>query len=72
MNHSEEPLPGSFVWRLLETDAQGKTPKIFRSAFDAADDYELALSTGQSALKSEIRRRSPNAGGGLASGNARR
>ena len=51
----EEPVPGSFVWRLLETDANGANPTVLRSAFDAADSYEAALASGQRALHSEIR-----------------
>jgi hypothetical protein len=54
-----EPLPGSFVWHLLETDDQGTHPRILRSAYDAAQSYEEALSSGQRALKSEIRLRTP-------------
>lgn len=53
----EEPLPGAFVWRLLETDAQGASPRILRSAYDASENYETALSAGQRALQSEIRQR---------------
>jgi hypothetical protein len=51
----EEPAPGSFVWRLLETDADGANRTVLRSAFDAADSYEAALASGQRALRSEIR-----------------
>jgi hypothetical protein len=57
----EEPLPGAFVWRLLETDAQGESPRILRSAYDASENYETALSAGQRALQSEIRQRSVKA-----------
>ena len=53
----EEPALGSFVWRLLETDANGANPKVLRDAFDPADTYEAALAAGQRALQSEIRRR---------------
>jgi hypothetical protein len=53
----EEPMPGSFVWRLLETDDQGEKPRLLRSAFDPADSYEVALAAGEAALNSEIRRR---------------
>ena len=52
----EEPLPGSFVWRLLETDTNGANPKVLRMAPDSADTYEGALAAGQAALHSEIRR----------------
>lgn len=60
MNHPieltiAEPLPGQFVWHLLETNHEGKEPRVLRSAFEAADSYELALASGQRALKSEIR-----------------
>ena len=51
----DEPAPGSFVWRLLETDANGANPTVLRSAYDATDSYELALASGQRALQSEIR-----------------
>jgi len=57
----EEPMPGSFVWRLLETDAKGEHPRVIGSAFDPLDSYEVALAAGQGALNSEIRRRSPPA-----------
>lgn len=57
----EEPLPGAFVWQLLETDDQGTHPRLLRKAFDAAESYELALSAGQRALQSEIRHRAPSA-----------
>ena len=53
----EEPALGSYVWRLLETDAEGTNPKVLRDAFDAADTYEAALAAGQRALQTEIRRR---------------
>jgi len=53
----EEPALGSYVWRLLETDAEGANPKVLRDAFDAADTYEAALAAGQRALQTEIRRR---------------
>jgi hypothetical protein len=56
----EEPLPGAFVWQLLETDDQGTHPRVLRKAFDAAESYELALSAGQRALQSEIRHRAPS------------
>ncbi len=53
----DEPAPGSFVWRLLETDDSGAHPRVLRSAFDPADSYELALASGERALHSEIRQR---------------
>jgi hypothetical protein len=53
----EEPAVGSYVWRLLETDANGGNPKVLRDAFDPADTYEAALAAGQRALQSEIRKR---------------
>ncbi|BEP63671.1 hypothetical protein GmRootV213_42250 [Variovorax sp. V213] len=53
----EEPALGSYVWRLLETDAEGANPKVLHGAFDAADTYEAALAAGQRALQTEIRRR---------------
>ncbi|MDP9600290.1 UNVERIFIED_ORG: hypothetical protein J2W38_000060 [Variovorax paradoxus] len=59
----EEPLPGAFVWQLLETDDQGTHPRVLRKAFEPAESYELALSSGQRALQSEIRHRAaPGAG----------
>ncbi|WP_422086118.1 hypothetical protein [Variovorax sp.] len=62
MNHPieltiEEPLPGAYVWQLLETDDKGQSPRLLRRAFDAEDSYETALSAGQRALRSEIRER---------------
>ncbi|RUR65637.1 hypothetical protein EJP67_01045 [Variovorax guangxiensis] len=56
----EEPLPGAFVWQLLETDDQGKRPRVLRKAFEPVESYELALSSGQRALQSEIRHRAPH------------
>jgi hypothetical protein len=56
----EEPLPGAFVWQLLETDEQGTHPRVLGKAYDAAESYELALSAGQRALKSAIRDRAPS------------
>ena len=53
----DEPLPGQFVWTLLETDRDGGHPLILRSAGDALDSYEAALASGQRALDSEIRSR---------------
>lgn len=55
----EEPLPGAFVWQLLETDDKGTHPRVLRKAYDAMESYELALSAGQRALQSEIRHRAP-------------
>ena len=52
----EEPVPGSFVWRLLLTDEQGGNLRVLRMAPDPADTYEAALAAGQAALRSEIRR----------------
>ncbi|HSV59488.1 MAG TPA: hypothetical protein VLJ19_11365 [Variovorax sp.] len=57
----DEPLPGSFVWRLLETDSRGANPKVLRMAPDPADTYEGALAAGQAALHSEIRRHAGSA-----------
>jgi hypothetical protein len=53
----EEPLPGAYVWQLLETDDQGTHPRVLSKAYDAAESYELALSAGQRALRSAIRER---------------
>jgi hypothetical protein len=55
----EEPTPGAFVWKLLQTDTQGTHPLVLRTADDTAESYELALSSGQRALDSEIRKRAP-------------
>ncbi|MDM0043951.1 hypothetical protein QTH91_05620 [Variovorax dokdonensis] len=52
-----EPMPGSYVWRLLETDEQGGNARVIRAAFDPLDSYEVALAAGQGALDHEIRRR---------------
>jgi hypothetical protein len=52
-----EPMPGSYVWRLLETDDQGGNARVIRAAFDPLDSYEVALAAGQGALDHEIRRR---------------
>lgn len=59
----EEPLPGAYVWQLLETDDQGTHPRVLRRAYDPAESYELALSSGQRALQSEIRHRTPHTHG---------
>ncbi|MGJ7615641.1 MULTISPECIES: hypothetical protein [unclassified Variovorax] len=59
----QEPLPGAFVWQLLETDDQGTHPRLLGKAYDAADSYELALSAGQRALKSAIRERTASSTG---------
>ncbi|HYP85553.1 hypothetical protein [Variovorax sp.] len=53
----EEPMPGSYVWRLLETDDSGGNARVIGMAFDPADSYEVALAAGQGALNHEIRRR---------------
>ena len=60
----EEPSAGSYVWRLLETDANGGNPRVLRDAFDPVDTYEVALAAGQRALQSEIRRRAAPAHAG--------
>ena len=54
-----EPQPGRFVWRLLETDAEGANPKVVASAYDPVGTYEEALAAGERALHSEIRNRAP-------------
>lgn len=58
----DEPLPGQFVWTLLETDPDGGRPLILRSAGDAVDTYEAALASGRRAVDSEIRNRASGAG----------
>lgn len=50
-----EPTPGSYVWTLLETDAEGASPLVLRRADDAAETYEMALASGQRALASALR-----------------
>ncbi|MDB5827293.1 MAG: hypothetical protein JWQ73_1513 [Variovorax sp.] len=50
-----EPTPGSYVWTLLETDADGASPLVLRKAEDAAESYEVALASGQRALASALR-----------------
>jgi hypothetical protein len=52
-----EPLPGQFVWTLLETDPEGGHPRVLRGAGDPVDSYEVALASGQRAVDSEIRSR---------------
>lgn len=50
----EEPIPGSFVWSLMETDDAGKPVKVVRRAGDAADSYESALAAGTHALDAQL------------------
>ena len=57
MSAITEPAPGSYVWTLLETDAEGEHPRVLRKAEDSADAYELALASGKRALDSAIRER---------------
>jgi len=57
----EEPTPGEFVWKLLQTDTEGTHPLVLRTADDTSGSYELALASGQRALDSEIRKRSARA-----------
>ncbi len=51
----EEPVPGSFVWTLAETDTRGKPTRVARRAEDAFDSYEAALAAGTHALNAQRR-----------------
>jgi len=51
----DEPTPGQYFWRVIESDARGQQQQILRSADESANSYELALASGQLALKSAIR-----------------
>ncbi len=50
----EEPVPGAYVWALMETDAHGKTVKVVRRADDACDSYETALAVGTRRLNAQL------------------
>ena len=54
----EEPKPGAFVWKLLQTDTEGTRTLVLCAADDTTESYELALAIGQRALDSEIRKAS--------------
>ncbi len=56
-----EPTPGSFIWTLLETDAEGTHPLVLRRAEDVSDSYEVALASGKRALDAAIRQRASRA-----------
>lgn len=50
----QEPVPGSFVWALMETDAHGKAVKTARRSEDSFDSYEAALAVGTRALQAQL------------------
>lgn len=52
----DEPVPGSFIWTLLECDAGGVPRKVMRAAEYGADTYEAALATGTRMMDAEIRK----------------
>lgn len=52
----DEPAPGSYLWTLLETNANGAPRKVIRSAESGADTYEAALAAGTHAMDAEIRK----------------
>lgn len=51
----EEPIPGSFVWTLAETDTHGKPTRVARRAQEPDDSYEAALAAGTHALHAQLR-----------------
>lgn len=52
----EETRAEQFLWRLVETDESGKITRTIDGAREPAESYELALSSGQLALSSNIRK----------------
>jgi hypothetical protein len=52
----DEPVPGSFIWTLLETDAGGVPRKVVRAAEYGSDTYEAALAAGTRMMDAEIRK----------------
>ncbi|VWX55676.1 conserved hypothetical protein [Burkholderiales bacterium 8X] len=52
----DEPVPGSFIWTLLETDPDGAPRKVLRSAEDGYESYEAALASGTRMMDAELRR----------------
>jgi hypothetical protein len=52
----EETRAEQFLWRLVETDDSGRNARTIDSAREPAESYELALSSGQLALNSNIRK----------------
>jgi len=51
----DEPAPGQYFWRVVESDARGQQQQILRCADECANSYELALASGQLALKAAMR-----------------
>ena len=51
----EEPVPGSFLWTVVETDDRGGRGRRLRSAEEPADSYEVALAAGTHALNAQLR-----------------
>ncbi|MFT3718077.1 hypothetical protein [Pseudorhodoferax sp.] len=45
-----EPLPGSYVWALMETDDRGRAQRTVRRSEDSYDSYEGAMAAGSHAL----------------------
>ena len=52
----DERPAGSFLWTLLECDADGAAHKVLRAAEYASDSYEAALAAGTRIMDGEIRR----------------
>ncbi len=50
----QEPVPGAFVWTLMETDGHGKTVKTARRSDDTFESYEAALAVGTRALHAQL------------------
>jgi len=55
----EEPVPGSFVWKLVQTDGSGAPIKVVRQSEDGADTYEAALASGTRALNAQLHSGAP-------------
>ena len=51
----DEPTPGQYFWRVIESDARGQQQRTLRAADESANSYELALASGQLALKAAMR-----------------
>jgi hypothetical protein len=49
-----EPVPGTYIWSLVETDARGDTVRVVRRADDASDSYEAALAIGTRRLHAAL------------------
>lgn len=55
----KEPVPGSFVWALMEIDGHGKAVKTARRSDDRFDSYEAALAVGTRALNAQLHAQEP-------------